>query len=191
MAAELIYHLGNIDMKTALLIIDVQQALCRGEYAAWDIGRILANINAVAARARAAGAPVFLIQHDEPGGPLAADSAGWQLADGLDTAESDLRLRKQASDSFHNTDLHAQLQQRGIDKLVICGLQSDFCVDTTTRRAMALGYPVQLVADGHSTVDNDVLTAQQIAAHHNATLSNLSSFGPRTKAVPAAGVEFH
>ncbi|MRV75931.1 isochorismatase family protein [Duganella sp. FT92W] len=178
-------------MKTALLIIDVQQALCHGEYAAWDSSRILANINAVAARARVAGAPVFLIQHDEPGGPLAAGSAGWQLADGLDTAASDLRLRKQASDSFHNTDLHAQLQQRGIDNLVICGLQSDFCVDTTTRRAMALGYPVQLVADGHSTVDNDVLTAQQIAAHHNATLSSLSSFGPRTKAVPATGVEFH
>lgn len=178
-------------MKTALLIIDVQQALCHGEYAAWDSGRILANINAVAARARAADAPVFLIQHDEPDGPLAAGSAGWQLADGLDTAASDLRLRKQASDSFHNTDLHAQLQQRGIDNLVICGLQSDFCVDTTTRRAMALGYPVQLVADGHSTVDNDVLTAQQIAAHHNVTLSNLSSFGPRTKAVPAASVAFH
>jgi hypothetical protein len=55
---------------------------------------------------------------------------------------------------------------------------------------MALGYPVQLVADGHSTMDNDVLTAQQIAAHHNATLSSLSSFGPRTRAVPATQVEF-
>ncbi|GAB2864065.1 cysteine hydrolase family protein [Pseudoduganella ginsengisoli] len=177
-------------MKTALLIIDVQQALCYGEYAAWDISRILANINTVSVKARAAGAPVFLIQHDEPGGPLQADSAGWQLADGLETAATDIRLRKQASDSFHNTDLHAQLQQRGIDRLVICGLQSDFCVDTTTRRAMAHGYPVQLVADGHSTLDNGVLTAQQIAAHHNATLSNLSSFGPRTRAVPATQVEF-
>jgi nicotinamidase-related amidase len=177
-------------MKTALLIIDVQQALCHGEYAAWDIGRILGNINAVSTKARAAGAPVFLIQHDEPGGPLAADSEGWQLAQGLATAPGDIRMRKQASDSFHNTDLQAQLQRRGITQLVICGLQSDFCVDTTTRRAMALGYPVQLVADGHSTLDNGVLTAQQIAAHHNATLSNLSSFGPRTKAIPAAQVEF-
>jgi nicotinamidase-related amidase len=177
-------------LKTALLIIDVQQALCYGEYAAWDIRRILANINAVSARARAAGVPVFLIQHDEAGDPLQADSPGWQLADGLDTAATDIRLRKQASDCFHHTDLHAQLQQRGITNVVICGLQSDFCVDTTTRRAMALGYPVQLVADGHSTMANEVLTAQQIAAHHNTTLSNLSSFGPRTRAVPATQVEF-
>jgi nicotinamidase-related amidase len=177
-------------MKTALLIIDVQQALSHGEYAAWDSPRILGNINSVSAKARAAGAPVFLIQHDEPGGPLQAESDGWQLAEGLDSAASDLHVRKQASDSFHNTDLHAQLQQRGVTDLVICGLQSDFCVDTTTRRAMALGYPVQLVADGHSTLDNEVLTAQQIAAHHNATLSNLTSFGACTKAVPASQVEF-
>jgi len=182
---------NNFNMKTALLVIDVQQALCYGAGAARDIARILDNINTVSAKARAAGAPVFLIQHDASGSPLQADSPGWQLADGLHSAASDIRLRKQASDAFHNTELHAQLQQRGIVHLVICGLQSDFCVDTTTRRAMALGYPVQLVADGHSTVDNNVLSAQQISAHHNATLSNLSSFGPRTRAVPAAQGEFN
>lgn len=177
-------------MKTALLIIDVQQALSHGDYAAWDMPRVLDKINAVSARARAVGAPVFLVQHDAPGSPLQAESEGWQLAQGLDTAASDVRVRKQASDAFHNTDLHAQLQQRGITEVVICGLQSEFCVDTTTRRAMALGYPVQLVADGHSTVDNEVLSAQQITAHHNATLPNLTSFGALTKAVPAAQVEF-
>ena len=57
-------------MKTALLIIDVQQALSHGEHAAWDIPRVLANINVVSAQARAAGAPVFLVQHDAPGSPL-------------------------------------------------------------------------------------------------------------------------
>ena len=74
------------------------------------------------------------------------------------------------------------------ERLVICGFQSEFCVDTTTRRALALGYPVTLVADGHSTLDNSVLTAAQIAAHHNETLSNISSFGPRAQAVRAADV---
>ena len=58
----------------------------------------------------------------------------------------------------------------------------------TDRRALALGYPVTLVADGHSTVDNRVLTASQITAHHNETLSNISSFGPRAVAVPAASL---
>jgi nicotinamidase-related amidase len=175
-------------MTTALLIIDVQQALCTGEYGAFEAARVLQRINFVAAQARAAGAPVVLIQHDAPGGVLAHGSAGWQLAQGLDVAPSDVRLRKQATDSFHHTELQALLQARGVTALVICGLQSEFCVDTTTRRALALGYPVTLVADGHSTCDNGVLTAAQITAHHNTTLANISSFGPRAVAVVAAGV---
>ncbi|HSN67823.1 MAG TPA: cysteine hydrolase, partial [Thermoanaerobaculia bacterium] len=61
---------------------------------------------------------------------------------------------------------------------------------TTTRRALALGYPVTLVADGHTTIDNGVLKAAQITAHHNETLSNITSFGPRATAVPASEVRW-
>jgi nicotinamidase-related amidase len=175
-------------MNTALLIIDVQHALCAGDYAAFDIDRVIQRINAVSAKARAAGAPVILIQHEEEDGPLQFATAGWQLADGLITSASDLRIRKTASDSFHGTDLHRLLQEREIAHLVVCGLQSEFCVDTTVRRALALGYPVTLVADGHSTLDNAVLSAAQIAAHHNLTLSHLTSFGPRVSPVPASDV---
>ena len=112
-----------------------------------------------------------------------ADS--WKLAPALEIHAGDVHVRKTATDSFHRTELHELLQSRGITSLVICGLQSEFCVDTTTRRAMALGYPVVLVCDGHSTVDNGILTAAQISAHHNKTLSGIVSFGPRTTAVPA------
>ncbi len=68
------------------------------------------------------------------------------------------------------------------------GLQSEFCVDTTTRRALALGYAVTLIADGHSTMDNGVLSAAQISAHHNVTLANITSFGPRVTAIQASDV---
>ena len=118
-----------------------------------------------------------------------ADSAGWQPAQGLEALPTDLRVRKTAADSFHRTTLQELLQQHGITELVICGMHSEFCVDTTTRRALALGYPVTLVADAHSTIDNGVLTAAQISAHHNATLANIRSFGPRATTVLAADLE--
>jgi nicotinamidase-related amidase len=175
-------------MTTALLIIDVQHALCSGPYEAFDAAGVIDRINAVSRRAREVGAPVVVIQHEAAGGPLAHGSPGWQLAQGLETAEGDILLRKQATDSFHQTALQAMLQARGVHDLVICGLQSEFCVDTTTRRALALGYPVTLVADGHSTMDNGVLSAAQIAAHHNVTLAHITSFGPRARAVAAADV---
>jgi nicotinamidase-related amidase len=140
----------------ALLIIDVQQALCSGEHAAFEADVVIGRINQVARKARAAGATVVVIQHESDTGPLVHGSAGWDIADGLETQSSDLFLRKTATDSFHRTELHDLLQARGVTKLAICGLQSEFCVDTTTRRALAHGYPVTLVSDAHSTSDNGV-----------------------------------
>ena len=150
---------------------------------------MIERVNAVVAKARAAGAPVIVIQHEAPGGPLEYGTEGWQLAAGLDVNDADLFIRKRASDSFHETALQAVLQKREIEALIVCGLQSEFCVDTTVRRALALGYPTTLVSDAHSTVDNAVLSAAQITAHHNETLSNIASFGPRVTAVPASQVE--
>jgi nicotinamidase-related amidase len=173
-------------MKSALLVIDVQQALCTGKYAAFDIERVVARINDVAGKTRAAGAPVIFVQHEADGSPLQHDSAGWQLDERLDVRPTDLRLRKSASDAFHQTDLQALLQSRGIDRLIVCGLQSEFCVDSTVRRALDLGYPVMLVSDAHSTMDNGVLPAAQISAHHNATLRNLDSYAPKVTLATAA-----
>ena len=177
-------------MSTALLIIDVQQALCYGEYAAFEAARVIERINLVSRKARAAGAPVVVIQHESRGGPLDHGTDGWRLADGLDVQSTDILVPKTATDSFHNTELQSVLRARGVARLVICGLQSEFCVDTTTRRALALGYPVTLVSDAHSTQDNSVLSAARISAHHNETLANITSFGPRVTPVAAAQVQF-
>jgi nicotinamidase-related amidase len=175
-------------MTSALLVIDVQKFLCTGQWAAFEIDRVIGNINAVSAKARAAGAPVIFIQHEGDDSPLQAETDGWQLDERLDVRPEDLRVRKTTCDSFNKTKLQELLQSRAVDRLVVCGLQTDFCVDTTVRRALGLGYPVTLVADAHSTVGNGVITAAQIVAHHNVTLANIDSFGPKVSAIPAAEV---
>lgn len=176
-------------MTTALLIIDVQQALCSGEYEAFEVGRVIERINHLSRQFRQGGAPVVVIQHEAANTLFAHGCAGWQLATGLEVAADDVLVRKTTPDSFHHTELQAVLQAREVKQLVICGLQSEFCVDTTTRRALALGYPVQLVADAHSTCDNGVLNAAQITAHHNHTLANMTSFGPRAVPVAAHAIQ--
>lgn len=173
-------------MKSALLVIDVQNVLCHGQWAAYDIDRVVDRINEVAAKARAVGAPVVLIQHEEDKGPLQFDTEGWRLYERLATRPEDVRIRKTATDSFYRTELHSLLQELGVTQVVICGLQSEFCVDSTVRGALAHGYPVVLVSDAHSTLDNGVLEASQISAHHNVTLANLGSFGPRVTTTAAA-----
>ncbi|SEL84690.1 Nicotinamidase-related amidase [Roseateles sp. YR242] len=178
--------------RTALLVIDVQRLLCIGDYACHDIENVIARINGLIEDARAATVPVIFIQHEEAGEHgLRHATDGWQLDSRLDAQAGDPRIRKTAADSFHRTDLDALLRMLGIRHLVICGLQSDFCVDTSVRRALSMGYDVTLVEDGHSTLDDGGLTAAQISAHHTRVLRNLTNFGPAMTALPAAQIRFY
>jgi nicotinamidase-related amidase len=173
-------------MTTALLIIDVQQGLCEGEGRAFESDEVIARINGVAAQVRSAGWPVVFIQHESRAGYLEHGSREWQLAEGLLAEEGDLRVRKTTPDAFQGTDLDALLKERGVSELIVCGMHTEFCVDTTIRRALALGYPVTLVSDAHTSAGNAVLTPRLVIEHHNATLTNISSFGPRVLAVASA-----
>ncbi|HMN78915.1 MAG TPA: cysteine hydrolase family protein [Burkholderiaceae bacterium] len=180
----------NRNEHAAVLVIDMQQGLCVGPGAAHDCAGTIARINAVTRQARAAGIPVFFIQHESGPGYLEHGSSAWQLAAGLDVEESDLRVRKTTPDAFLRTSLQSMLGERGVRRLIVCGMHTEFCVDTTVRRALALGYPVVLVADAHTSAGNEAISPQQVIAHHNATLTNISSFGPRVEAVPAEALRF-
>ncbi|MBB3195536.1 cysteine hydrolase family protein [Roseateles terrae] len=177
--------------RTALMIIDVQHLLCHGRYACFDIENVIERLNGLIRDARAASVPVLFVQHEEnEEGGLQHGSEAWQLDSRLDAQPGEPRIRKTAADSFHRTDLDALLRMLGIRHLVIGGLQSDYCVDTTVRRALSSGYDVTLVSDGHSTIDDGELTAAQISAHHTRILSHLQNFGPRMATAPAASIRF-
>ncbi len=176
-------------MTTALLIIDVQQGLCEGEGRAFESDEVIARINRVAAQVRSAGWPVVFVQHESTSGYLTHGSRKWQLAHGLLAAAGDLRVRKTTPDAFQGTDLDALLKARGVRELIVCGMHTEFCVDTTIRRALAMGYPVTLVSDAHTSAGNAVLTPRLVIEHHNATLTNISSFGPRVLAVASADLQ--
>lgn len=175
-------------MATALLIIDVQQALCFGEDECFEINRVIENINHLSIRARIAGVPVVLIQHEDESGPLVHDSAGWQLAEGLVTDPEDKFVRKTTPDSFYQTHLGKLLPREEFERLIICGLQTDYCINATVRQALKLGYDVELAADAHSTFNNGNLTAEDIIAEYNKDLAHLTGSVARIDVKPAAEI---
>ena len=177
-------------MKSALLIIDVQSGLFDDEPRPFEADAVVARINALAARAREAAMPVVFIQHERPDHFLAHGEPGWQLESHLVVEPGDTRVRKTTPDSFLRTDLAEHLARWGTQQVVICGYATEFCVDTTTRRAAALGFPVVLAADAHTTHGKAHLPASAIRAHHNATLPGIASFGPVIQALPAAQIAF-
>lgn len=176
-------------MKQALLVIDVQRGLFDTSPRPFEADLVVERINTLTARARKAGVPVFLIQH-ENASELRHGSTNWQLEQNLIVSTGDIGVRKTTPDSLLGTTLQELLTQRGVEQLVICGYACEFCVDTTVRRAAALGYPVILAADAHTTHDKTHATGAQIRVHHNATLVDIASFGPVIEARPAAEILF-
>jgi nicotinamidase-related amidase len=159
--------------KTALLMIDIQQAMFGPDEICHQPERILANAGGLLARARAAGTPVYFVQHCEAEGGFVPRSAGWQIHPKVAPRPGEPITEKWAASSFYKTDLDAKLRAAGIDTLVIAGLQSEFCIDTACRVAQSLGYKVTLAADAHSTFDTPILPADKIIAHHNRLLSGI------------------
>ena len=97
----------------------------------------------------------------------------------LEVRPDDAIVRKRSCDAFLDTTLEAVLRESGIDRLIITGCATDYCVDTTVRAALARGWPTVVPADGHTTADRPHLSAAQIIAHHNAIWADfLAPKGP-------------
>lgn len=157
--------------QTALLVIDVQLGMFDANDPVYQGDPLLATLSDLIARARAASVPVIYVQHDGEGEhPLRPDRPGWPLHPAVAPAAGELVVHKHAPDSFQGTNLQHELEAREIGHLVVVGIQTEYCVDTTCRRAYSLGYDVTLVQDAHSTWDTEVLKAPQIIAHHNQVL---------------------
>ncbi|MGF6094683.1 cysteine hydrolase family protein [Pseudomonas sp. 18175] len=168
-------------MADALLIIDMQTGLYDGPEKPYERERLLDNINHLIERARKANTPIFVAQHTGPAGsPIAAGSPLWQVWQGLDVdASRDHLFNKTRPSCFLGTDLEQQLNAAQVKALVIVGMKTQFCIDTTCRVAVELGFSVVLPEDGHSCMDTPALKAEAIIEHHNATLAG--AFAKRVK----------
>lgn len=138
--------------KTALVIIDVQNMLVNeGPYQA---DRMIDTINGAIALFREKGLPVIFVQHTNE--ELLEGSEGWQIYGGLDAREEDLRVKKSYNSMFKETALEGLLQKAGIKRLVICGMQTDWCVDTSVKVAFEKGYELLVLKEAFSTFDSSI-----------------------------------
>ena len=173
-------------MAIAVLVIDVQNALFDVEPRPFDVDNVLEKINTVTNWARKSDYPVIYIQHEKTNSILEYESRGWQLQSDLVTKDNDIIVRKTTPDSFLKTDLENVLQINNVEHLIVVGYASEFCVDTTVRRAAGLGYSIDLISDAHTTHNKDHATGEAIRQHHNCTLPAITSFGVKITAIPTS-----
>ncbi|MBL3686848.1 cysteine hydrolase [Leucobacter zeae] len=178
----------------ALVVIDVQRGFDDGEY--WgrrDNPACEEHIGALIARWRERGLPVVFVRHDseDPDSPLAPASPGNAFKDVI-AGEPDLLVSKSVNSSFYGTpDLHAWLDERGIPGIVICGITTNHCCETTARMGGNLGYDVVFVADATHTFDRRALDGEVVPAEELSRITAANLHGEfatvRTTAEVLAG----
>ncbi|MFD7908467.1 cysteine hydrolase family protein [Kitasatospora sp. NPDC059747] len=141
-------------MKNALLVIDVQESFRQREnWAAVSNPAIVERVNELVEHARGRGDLVVWVLHSEPGTGTVFDPArGFvRLIDGLAPAEGEPVVTKTSHNAFTTTNLQQVLTQHGVGGVVVSGIRTEQCCETTTRVAADLGYEVVFVTDATAT----------------------------------------
>jgi ureidoacrylate peracid hydrolase len=185
---------GSLDpRRTAHVVVDLQNGfMAEGQLSAVATAPgIVPNVNRISAALRAASGLVVYLQHTADPAAVAGWSSfydhfvnpmrkqamieaftpgnfGHDLWPGLEVLPQDLVVRKNRFGAFiqGSSDLHALLQARGIDQIIVTGTVTNVCCESTARDAMMLNYRVFFVADGNAAHSDE---------EHNATLSNLAN----------------
>ena len=143
-------------MSGALIVVDVQRAFDDAGY--WgrrnnpDCER---NVGLLIDAWRAAGDPIVFVRHDsdEPDSPLRPDRPGNEFKDVV-TGSPDLLVTKQVNSAFYGSpDLDEWLRSQAIGSIVVCGITTNHCCETTVRMAGNLGYEVRFAIDATHTFD--------------------------------------
>jgi len=169
--------------RMALLSIDLQNCFVEGS--APRGLEVLERVNRLAVSCRGAGIPVFHVRHalatDADYGVLGEmfpgveemldrDAVTAALHQALLIDERDVLVEKPHFGAFHGTDLEAQLRARGVDTVVVAGIETNVCCETTAREAMVRDFRVFFMSDGTTTGGVPGLSVDEVQTASLATI---------------------
>lgn len=154
--------------KEAIVIIDVQMGLFVDPHLTlYKEDEVLENIKKLIDYGHSNKIPIVYIQHCDEDGEFKKGCDTWEINPVIKPSSKDIVVEKTSWDGFLNTQLHDTLQKLGVEELIIAGMQTEFCLDTTLRRAYSMGYKNRVISDAHTTFDSETLKADQIISHHH------------------------
>lgn len=161
-------------MNRALIVIDVQESFrARPAWARIANPKIAEPVNRLVRLARANGDLVVWVLHSEPGSGDVFDPAQGHvrsLAELEPPRPGEPVLYKTAHNAFTTTNLQRLLTEAGVRELLVCGIRTEQCVETTARVGSDLGYRVVFVTDATTTEPVGGLGADAIIERTEAVL---------------------
>ena len=167
-------------MKEALLIIDVQNDYFEGGACELHNAREAEDhIIDLIKESRELGRHIIYIKHinqlDDDF--FVEGTYGCEISERVKPLPTDTVIIKYCPNSFLGTELNDCLRSLGVEKLIVCGMMTHMCVDTTVRAAMDHGYEVTLVADACATKDieinGEVIPAETVQKTYIASLAGV------------------
>lgn len=138
--------------RSALLVIDIQDSFkATPRWERRSSPRFEDNVDRLIRAWREAGLPVIYFLHTDPDPGFETTSPFFKLMDFLSPAPGEPVLLKNTRNAFTSTNLQEILKERGVERLVITGIQTEQCCETTTRLAADLGYDVDFVLEATMT----------------------------------------
>ncbi len=172
-------HSQKLDPKrSALLVIDMQRYFLDESSGAFIAASsaIVPGIIRLTDRFFEAGSPIIFTRHLNVAANAGMMSAWWhgdtirpddplsEISPCFDTSKG-VVLQKSQYDAFYRTGLEEMLWQKGVSQIVVCGVMTNLCCETTARSGFVRGFEVFFAIDGTATHDE---------AFHRATLLNLA-----------------
>ncbi len=183
-------------MKQALIVVDVQESFRRRSYFRdEELPRFLRNLQSLINRCQARDIAIVQVFHQE----LSDDAANpFAAASGCVRAMPELSLRpaavfyKQVHSAMFGTTgegvtLEAWLRERGIAELLITGIRTEQCCETTTRHASDLGFGVRYVSDATLTFPMQTRSGREVSAQEIREHTELVLDGRFAQVVSTAG----
>ena len=144
-------------MKTAFIIIDVQNILVETGF---ETEKLLEKITYLQDQARSKNIEIIYVQHVE--NPEAQTSEDWQLSALLNRKLDEKVFQKRYNSMFKETGLKEYLDQQGIEQLVLCGMQTEYCVDTSVKVGFEYGYQLIIPEGAVTTFDGEDIPAETL-----------------------------
>ena len=149
-----------------LLVIDMQKGLVDRDLYAYDtfLDRTLRLVDA----ARKSGVEVIFFQHDAgPDSGMTAGDKAFELIDALTPREGEKVFTKTINSCFGNREFREYMERQEDKRLMIIGLQTNYCIDCTVKSAFERGFAVIIPEGTNSTFDNDYMTGETAVRYYN------------------------
>lgn len=156
---------------TILLVVDVQNAIITEH--PYNEEEVIQNIKRIISISRNSGTEVIYVRHDDGiGGDLERGTQGWGIYNEVAPREEEKIFDKQYNSAFLQTGLKDYLDTKKVKTIILVGMQTEYCIDTTCKVAFEHGFNILIPQETNTTFDNQYLSGEKIVEYYNYKIWN-------------------